>query len=135
MGFIRFVLAKRDPDSGVEEGLFQLAYRMRDDHGVSVADRAELQEQLEWFERNLTTPERFNRSGSKGYYRRNTRGIAWFKDTSAECVARMHRLKQLLESYGYSVNVIRETRVGYVVYEDELQMVAEPFADTNTRGE
>ncbi len=46
----------------------------------------------------------------------------------------MHRLKETLESYGHPVTVIRETRVGYVVYEDDLQVVAEPFADTDTGG-
>jgi hypothetical protein len=28
--------------------------------------------------------------------------------------------------------MLTETRVGYVVYEDDLQVVAEPFADTKT---
>jgi len=134
MAFIRFALTRRHPDSGVEEGLFRLAYWIRDDPDVNPVDRAELKEQLEWFATNLQTPERFNRSRSKGYYRRATRGIAWFRDTSTECLARMHRLKETLESYGHPVTVIRETRVGYVVYEDDLQVVAEPFADTDTGG-
>jgi len=29
--------------------------------------------------------------------------------------------------------MLTESRVGYVVYEDELQVVAEPFSDTQTR--
>lgn len=28
--------------------------------------------------------------------------------------------------------MLTETRIGYVVYEDDLQVVAEPFADTKT---
>lgn len=35
-----------------------------------------LSETLAWFEKNLKTPDRFNRTRSKGYYRRNTKGIA-----------------------------------------------------------
>jgi hypothetical protein len=39
----------------------------------------------------------------------------------------------VLEKYGHPVTMLTESRVGYVVYEDELQVVAEPFSDTQTR--
>jgi hypothetical protein len=39
-------------------------------------DRRLLTELLRWFGENLATPDRFNRSKSKGFYRRTTRGIA-----------------------------------------------------------
>ena len=87
---------------------------------------------LRWFDENLVTPDRFNRSRSKGFYRRMTRGIAWFRDSATDCLSRMHRLKLILEKYGQPVTMLTETRVGYVVYEDELQVVAEPFSDTQT---
>jgi hypothetical protein len=44
----------------------------------------------------------------------------------------MHQLASILESHGYVVAIVREERVGYIVYEDEHQVVAEPFADTRT---
>ena len=91
-----------------------------------------LAENLTWFEKNLATPTRFNRSKSKGFYRRQTRGIAWFRDTATEHLARMHQIKAVLERQGHSVMVVSETRVGYVVYDDEFQIVAEPFSDTQT---
>jgi hypothetical protein len=46
----------------------------------------------------------------------------------------MHAMKRVVEANGFVVEVIREERIGYVVYEDEVQVVAEPFADTNTDG-
>jgi len=46
----------------------------------------------------------------------------------------MHRLKNILETYGHPVAIIGETRIGYIVYEDDLQVVAEPFSDTQTSG-
>jgi hypothetical protein len=130
--FIRFVLTQRDRDSGVEAGLFGLAYELRDSADLPVSDREALHEALAWFEQHLDTPARFNRTSSKGHYRRSGKGIAWFRDTAAECIRRMHRIKDVLESHGHHVTMIREDRVGYVVYEDELQVVAEPFADTST---
>ncbi len=89
-------------------------------------------EELVWFSENLVTPDRFNRSKSKGFDRRTTRGIAWFRDTATDCLSRMHRMRVILEKYGHPVTMLTETRIGYVVYEDELQVVAEPFSDTQT---
>ena len=132
MRFIRFVVARRHPDSGVEDGTFRLAYELRDSPDVEAADRELLAETLAWFGKNLETPPRFNRTTSKGFYRRNTRGIAWFKDTALAHLARMHQIKAILEQYGHSVVMLTESRVGYVIYDDDFQVVAEPFSDTQT---
>ena len=88
---------------------------------------------LTWFANHLETPLRFNRTRSKGYYRRNTRGIAWFKDTATEHLARIQEMRQVLERNGHVIEMLSETRVGYIVYEDTFQVVAEPFSDTRTR--
>jgi hypothetical protein len=132
MRYIRFVLARRHSDSGVEGGAFGLAYELRDSHDVAAPDRELLAETLKWFEKHLETPTRFNRTKSKGFYRRKTRGIAWFKDSAIEHLARMHKIKRVLERYGHSVMVLSEPRVGYVIYEDAFQVIAEPFSDTHT---
>ncbi len=101
MRFIRFVLARRHPESGVEDGTFRLAYELRESPHVEAVDREILLENLTWFEKNLETPTRFNRTKSKGFYRRKTRGIAWFKDTASDHLARMHQIKEVLERYGF----------------------------------
>jgi len=132
MRFIRFVLARRHPESGVEDGTFRLAYELRESPDVEEVDREILTANLTWFEKNLETPTRFNRTKSKGFYRRTTRGIAWFKDTASDHLARMHQIKGVLERYGHSVMMLSETRVGYVVYDDAFQVVAEPFSETQT---
>jgi hypothetical protein len=132
MRFIRFVVARRHPDSEVEDGTFTLAYELRDSPQVNAADRDLLAQNLAWFEKNLETPTRFNRTKSKGFYRRKTRGIAWFKDSATEHLTRMHQIKAVLEQYGYSVVMLSETRVGYVFHDDAFQVVAEPFSDTQT---
>jgi len=113
-------------------GVFQVAYRLRDSPDVSAADRAILRDTLAWFGKNLAEPARFHRSRSKGYERRQTRGIAWFRDTAAAHIAQVQRLRAVLEANGYHVSMLREERLGYVVHEDEHQVIAEPFADTRT---
>ena len=132
MRFIRFVLSRRHQDSGIDEGIFSLAYELRDSPDIEAADRDSLAENLAWFEKNLETPARFNRTKSKGFYRRKTRGIAWFKDTATSHLARMHEIKTVLERYGHSVLMLSEARVGYVIHDDAFQVVAEPFSDTQT---
>jgi len=133
MRFVRFVVSRIDPDSAVADGPFALAYELRDSAHVDAPDREQLAEHLVWFEKNLKTPARFNRTKSAGFYHRKTRGVSWFKHTAAEHLTRMHRIATLLEQYGHSVAMVSESRVGYVVYEDAFQVVAEPFSDTRTR--
>ena len=131
MPFVRFVLANLDADSGYQAGLFHAAYACRDD-SVNEEDRRVLTDCLEWFKKHVKVPDRFNRSKSKGYYRRTTRGIAWFRDSAEGCIALMHRMKDVLEKNGHQVQVLYETRLGYIVYEDEFQVIAEPFSETRT---
>jgi hypothetical protein len=132
MALLRFVLSRRDPDSGVAQGVFELAHELRESAGVAPEHRLALAAEIAWFEKNLEIPTRFNRTSSKGFYRRTTRGISWLKDTAAAHLEHMHAIRRLLQLYGHGVGILAETRVGYVIYEDEFQVVAEPFADTTT---
>ena len=131
---MRFVASTRNIDSGVESGLsFEIAYAVAKHADTSAIDEEAIREQLAWFAHHLPIPSRFNRSRSKGYYRRKTKGICWFKSAASECLARMHILRQIVEAHGYHTVMLREDRIGYVVYQDEFQVVAEPFHETPTR--
>jgi hypothetical protein len=132
MAYLRFVVSALHPDSGVADGVFGAAYALRDADETSKDDREALTEQLAWFSRNLPIPKRFNRSTSRGFYRRRTKGIAWFREDALEYITRMHELKRVLEDNGQVVHLVREDRIGYVVYSDSVQVIAEPFADTRT---
>jgi hypothetical protein len=103
------VLAKASGRS--PNGTFRLACQLRDSVHVEASDRGILAEHLAWFEKNLETPIRFNRTKSKGFYRRNTRGIAWFKDSATEHLARMHQVNAVLERYGHQVKMVVESQV------------------------
>jgi hypothetical protein len=124
---LRFVLPRSHPDTGVEEGIFGAAYDLCRNPLTPVSDRQSLEGLLAWFGANLATPQRFNRSKSKGYYRRGTGGVSWLKPTAAEHIAKMHVLTAILEKNGHQVSQITTDRPGYVVFEDDHQIVAEPF--------
>ena len=42
---------------------------------------------------------------------------------------RIFEMARILHEHGANVYMLRAQRVGYVVYEDDHQVVAEPFAD------
>ena len=128
--YVRFVVEHVHGDSGVPEGLFSRAYRLRDDADTPWYDRDRLAEILDWFDDSLEEPLRFNRTRSKGVYRRTTKGVSWFKATAAEHIEKMHDLAAILTEHGHTVHEVRTDRPGYIVHEDRHQIVAEPFADT-----
>ena len=107
-----------------------VATRRRNTFVCRSACRARLAEALAWLDANLPKPSRFNRSTSKGAYRRETAGLSWLKDTAHEAIAHMRTIAKSLSATGQPVTMLTTDRPGYVVYEDELQIVAEPFADT-----
>lgn len=127
--YLRFVLPATHPDTGVDTGVFEVTYALRNEGEISEAERQELTELLDWFGAELAVPDRFSRSTSKRHYRRATKGISWLKASADEHVKRMHRPVQILREHGHHVEMIRSANPGYVVYQDDHQIVAEPFND------
>lgn len=127
---LRFVRSRSVEGMDAREGFFCAAYELREraDLDPSTSDR--LETLLAWFRQNLSIPDRFNRSKSKKQYAVFDKGLSWFKPTAGETLSKAFELMSLLEEHGYIIDIIRSDRIGYIVYEDEKQVVAEPFADT-----
>jgi hypothetical protein len=87
VAYLRFIVSTEHPDTAVSEGLFGVAYALRD---------------------------------------------AGFRDDASEHISRMHEMKRVWEATGHVVHIVQEERIGYVVYGDEVQVIAKPFADTRT---
>lgn len=77
---------------------------------------------------NRNTPPFANgtKDGAPG---KKSKAISWFKDSAHEHTARVRSLVAILRHHEVAVRMLRADRVGYVVYEDEYQIVAEPFAE------
>ncbi len=120
---IRFVLLQRHPDTGVAEGILRVAYELRDEVGVPSYDRIALAEALAWLGKHLPVPNRFGRTQSD-----RTRGVSWFKCTAREAITRVRDIARVLDESGHPVVQVETTRPGFIVYEDDFQVVAEPFA-------
>ncbi len=127
--YIRFVVHRKDEDSGRRMGLFQAFFDLRDAGLVSQYEEDQLLQIRDWFDANLEKPGTFSRSNK---FHAKSVAISWFKDTATEHIARMYELKTIVETHGIVVDVIRTDRPGYIVYEDIYQVTAEPYAETNT---
>lgn len=125
--YLRFVTSEIDPDSGVEAGVFVAAYRLYYSDRLPEYEDERLGDLIAWFRLNLRRPSRFSRSARDGG---PGRAICWFRPTAREHLARIHEMVVILEDNGVLIRRIKAPKVGYVVYEDEHQVVAEPYADT-----
>ncbi|WP_163831153.1 hypothetical protein [Spartinivicinus ruber] len=82
---------------------------------------------LSWFNDNLDAPTWLAKSKKP-----NARFVAlsWFKDTAIKHIKQMRKIAAILESRDIAVTQTRTERPGYIVYEDDYQVAAEPYSDT-----
>ncbi len=128
--FLRFVTPFIDQDSQLESGVFQIAAKLRDGGTLNSHEEEHLHELREWFNRNLERPTKFT-NAKPPFYRKRQNAISLFKASAREHISRMREMIAILENHGVHVRTIKTVRPGYVVYEDEFQVVAAPFADSN----
>jgi hypothetical protein len=124
---IRFVTAKRHPPYGHRTGIFQAAYAISREGGLEAVEHQKLLDLLQWFRDNLAEPDRLSVSR---HPRADETAISWMKTSAREHVAQLRLVVTLITSTGLVVDQLRTMRPGYVVYEDDHQVVALPFADT-----
>lgn len=117
---IRFVATVIDHDSGARQGIFQVAYRLRDDWDVPEHHRMELRDLLGWFNDHLPVPELLSEPRHKS-------ALSWFKPESKASITRVWSIVRILQQNGVVINKIRTGNPGLVIYEDEWQIVAKPW--------
>ncbi len=124
---IRFVTDERHAPYGHRTGIFASAYDARRDRRLAPDDHEELRELLLWFKENLPIPDRFAVSQRPHAV---DSGVSWIRASAHDHIGRLRRMAELLQGLGISVHELRTVRPGYVLYEDDHQVVALPFADT-----
>lgn len=125
--YLRFVVNEKDNDSHRFQGLFHTVYDLRDSGKLTYQEEAQLKDLVFWFRENLKVPKRFARSKNPSSH---NKAISWFKDNALEHIGKMREIAELLKNHGITTKMIREKRIGYVVYEDEVQVTAVPFSET-----
>lgn len=127
--FIRFVNHEIDEDSGVSQGLFCAAARLMDDVKLSEYEHEVLMESIAWFERHLRNPYRFRLKPKHVAYR----SICWFRSTATDHVHHAWQMVAILEERDIFMRMIKTDVPGYIVYEDEAQVLAFPYDDLRRR--
>jgi len=133
--FLRFVVSERHARSDREMGIFSALYAL-EDRGELLAGEIEwFRESERWLTKNLPRPGRLAWSARPNA---PERALSWLKDTAVEHVSRVRALCELLEHKRIAVTELRTEKPGYIVYQDEYQVVAMPFENetfrSNARG-
>jgi hypothetical protein len=123
--YLRFVIDKHDEDSNEPQGLFQAIADLRDDGHLSEEECVTVKKTFKWFNKNLPVPRRFSRSSKRTA---KSVAISWFKPSAEACIKQMQELASILSIHDIPTKVIKTRRPGYVVYEDNYQIVAQPFS-------
>jgi hypothetical protein len=126
--YLRFVVAKKDQPSVRELGIFQAFLHLRNGGELYPYEEEQLDLIRRWFNEHLERPTRFSAS-KPPFYRKPHRAICWFKDSAREHLDWAWWMAAILENHQIPVKMLKAERVGYVVYEDENQIVAQPFAE------
>ena len=125
--YVRFVVNAVDDNSQRRMGVIIAAYELKHGDRLSAEELAHMNEITRWLDLNLEAPERFSRSRRSNAH---AKAISWFRASALEHIEKVRSLCRLVERYGTSTVQITTRKPGYIVYEDEYQICAVPFADT-----
>lgn len=122
--FIRFVSSEIDERSHVAAGLFCAASKLGWTDELPDYEFDALSELRDWFNSHLESP--FDHLPRTDRYEK---AVCWFKSTAREQLSRAWEMITILERNDVFIWSIRSRKTGYVYYEDEAQVFAEPFDD------
>lgn len=125
--FLRFIGTEIHEDSRVSMGLFCAAEKLLDEVGLYEYEYDELMECITWFRRHLRDPYRYRleREDRRLAYR----SICWFRSTAHEHLRHAWEIVAILEERDFLMRMIKTEVPGYIIYEDEAQVLAHPYAD------
>ena len=116
-GYRRYAVPGIDPDSQHHRGIFVAAGELERSGELWDHEFKRLRRALTWFNTNLCVP--------KGV---SLKAIYWFKPSATACHWHAYEIIRLLQAYGHNVWMLEARRPGRILYEDELQIGALPYA-------
>ena len=120
--FVRFVVGTPSENPYWLNGVFERAYRLREEESLG-RDRIErLAEMLDWFKQHLPVPPFDQVLAARRW---SDRAVCWFRGIQNEPLRRMWPMVKLLQEGGTPVRFITTARPGRILYEDSFQIVAE----------
>jgi hypothetical protein len=127
--YIRYATDRIDSDSHRTQGIFCAAYRLKRNERAPEPVRAEIARQLEWFHTHLPVPRRWSHYSLRRKRRRIA--ICWFKEDASEHLRRIASMAVFLREQCIEIYELKTRHAGYITYEDDYQVAAVPFRETN----
>ena len=84
-----------------------------------------LKEPMDWFNEHLEHPYSYGLEPA----RLAGRSLCWFRHTAKEHLSRAWEMAAFLEDHDIYIRTIKTQRPGYILYEDEAQVLAFPYSD------
>ena len=122
--FVRFIVAIQHRDTNEPMGIFAAIKLLPRVGRVADWDERRLAELTEWFRTHLPFPARTARTQRPNGPHR---ALSWFRSTASVHIAQARELAAVLEANDIRTHMVTSDRPGYVVYQDEFQVLAEPF--------
>lgn len=139
MKYFRFSINLEDKykDGDGFHTIFSIAYAYKKEKDVkglipiSLEEKNVLFDMLKLFEDDLDVPEeeyltRFPKRVKNGT---ELEALFWFKEKT-HMLDNAYLMANFLRNIGYNILVLKTDKPGYITYEDEFQVAAQPFGDT-----
>jgi|TARA_B110000967_G_scaffold181779_1_gene199232 hypothetical protein len=121
--YLRFITEFTNEWNESDTGVFQAIKFLINNEQTFEYDRERLKEIRKWFNLELEKPKKFNKHSNR---HKTEIAISWFKDSATKHIEKMYDMIPILENYNLQVKVIKRENPGYIVYQDEFQVVTLP---------
>jgi hypothetical protein len=125
--YIRFSTFNHDSLSKRPQGVFQALFDLKDNGQMQEHHLIHFENTVSWFNKNLKKPTQFSKSKKRHAL---SSGICWYKASAHTHINKMYELVDILKEHLIEVNITKTNKPGYIVYDDDFQIVAEPFVET-----
>ena len=120
--YLRFVVGSDTDDHRHLTGIITEARSLRDEELLHDFEDTWLEKQFNWFNDHVPVPPYTKSDWPSGC-------AAWFKnnEAAAEAIKRMWEFVNLLRENGKNVRVLKSKKPGFILYEDDVQVVVSEF--------
>lgn len=125
--YVRFVTTLKSKKSHQSLGVIRAAGLLNDRGRFNKEDKEELEELFGWFNDFLAIPQRLSKSSKP---RAECKAISWFRDSANLHIRKIREIADVLERNNIQIEMLTSKTLGYIVYEDEHQVIAIPFQDS-----
>lgn len=116
--YVRFVVGTNQDAARNQTGVIVELRLLKESGELPPYQIEQIDEIFAWINEHLPVPPFSEKNWSR-------EAIAWFKDSAQEMISVFRDIVAILEEWGRPVRMLKTTRPGMILYEDEFQVVAQ----------